>query len=186
MKNYFHSSRLDREPGLRHGVVRANNGDRNDGNSALHRKIERAFFEGEELAVEGALAFNVNGHVESLIDDQLGGAHGFDAGVAIATIDGDERSHAHGAAEDWDFEQFFLHHHRSALGNQRDLNWRVEVRDVIGHEDVAARVVELVESDRFDAHAGDPYAGPSTPHEEAIQDAHVTHDEGCGESDDRR
>ena len=65
-----------------------------------------------------------------------------------------------------------------APGDQRDLDGRVEVRNVIAHEDVAAGVVELIEADGFDAHAGDPDAGRGAPHEEAIENADIAHDEG--------
>ena len=66
------------------------------------------------------------------------------------------------------------------------MNGRVQVRNVIGHEDVAAGMIEPIEADGFNAYAGDPHAGPGTPHEEAVQNTHVTHDEARGETDERR
>ena len=165
--------------------MRAHNRHGNHRHAAFDGQIERAFLERQQFAVEGALPFDVDGHVESLVDDRLGGANGLDAGIAIAAIDGNERSHAHGAPEDRHLEQFFLHHHRCALRDERNLDRRIEVRNVIRHEDVAAGVVEAIESDGFDAHAGDPDAGPGAPHKEAIEHADVAHDEGRGKTDQR-
>lgn len=186
VKNYFYQAGLDGESGLRHGVVRTDNRHRDHGNAAFHREIEGSLFEGEQLAIERAVAFDVDDHIEAVIDDGFGGAHGLDAGVAIPAVDGNHVSHAHGTAEDRGLEQFFFHHSRGALGDQRDLNRRVEIRDVVRHEDEAASVVEAIESDGLDADTGDPYAGAGAPHEETIKNADVSHDERRGEADDRR
>ncbi len=58
---------------------------------AFFGEIERAAFEGEQAAIEGALPFHVGGEVESAIEDLAGFADGGDAGIAILAVDGDER-----------------------------------------------------------------------------------------------
>src|ERR1700722_13358740 len=143
MKNHRHLSRPDRESCLRHGVMRTHYCYRNYGNSTLHSQIEWTLLERQQLAVKRTPAFHVNGHIDALFhDDRLRRSHRFDAGLAIAAVDRHQRSHAHRAAENRNLEQLFLHHHRSAPRNQRDLNRRVKIRNVIGHENIAARVVE--------------------------------------------
>src|ERR1700741_5081996 len=52
MKNHFCPAWSDGEPRLRHGEMRPHDRDRNYRSPALHGQIERAFFEGEQLAVE--------------------------------------------------------------------------------------------------------------------------------------
>ena len=90
MENHFHQAGLDGESRFRHGVVRADDRHGNYRNAAFHRQIKRALFEGQKFAVERALAFHVDRHVESLLDHRLRGAHGFDAGVAIAAVHGNQ------------------------------------------------------------------------------------------------
>ena len=78
--------------------MRSNDRYGNHRNATFHRQVEWTLLERKQFAIERALSFYVDGHVQSLLDDCLGSTHGFDTGIAIAAIDGDERSHAHGAA----------------------------------------------------------------------------------------
>src|SRR5579864_17753 len=186
MEDYLDLRGLDGEPCFGHSVMRADNRHGNDWHSTLHREVERALLEREQLAVEGALTLDVDDHVEPLIDDSFGGANGFNARIAIAAVDGDERSHSHGSTENRRFEQFLLHHERRTPRNERNLDRRIEIRNVVGHEDVAAGVIETIEADGLDAHARNPYAGAGSPHKQPVEQADVAGDERPGKSDQRR
>ena len=94
-------------------------------------------------------------------------------------------SHPHGPAENRKLEQFFFHHDRSALGNQRDLNRGIKIRHVIRHEDIAAGVVESVKPDSLNAHTGNPHASPRAPHKKTIENPDITHDVAGGKADQR-
>src|ERR1700730_8251763 len=83
MKDHGYGPRLDGKSGFRHHVVRARDRDRYNGHSAFHRQIKWPLLERQQLAVEGALAFYKNRHVEALSYDFLRRPHGGDAGVAI-------------------------------------------------------------------------------------------------------
>ncbi len=185
MENYRCGSRLNGEAAFGHDVVRARNRDGNDGNSALEREIERAFLEGQQLAVERALAFDVDGHVNALVDDLLGGVDSVDASLAIAAVDGDERAKAHGASEDGRAKQLLLDQDRSAARDERNGDRWVEIGDVVRHEDVSARGVELVEADGCNVHAGEADAGNGSPGEHAVEEADVAGEEGPGKADER-
>ena len=99
MKNHGHGSGFDCEPALRHDVVRACNRDRDDRHSAGYCKIKWSLLEREQLAVEGALAFHIDGHIEALLRDLFRSLYGFDASIAIAAVDGHKGPHPHGAAK---------------------------------------------------------------------------------------
>ncbi len=58
-------------------------------------------------------------------------------------------------AENGNLEQFFFHHHRSSPRDQRQGDGRIEIRDVIRHEDVGSARDRFVEADRLHLHARD-------------------------------
>src|ERR1019366_10752743 len=114
-----HLARTNGKPRFWHAVFRPGNRDGHDRNVALFGEIERAFFEGQQLAIERTVTFDVDGHVNSLVDDSERVAYRRDPRIAIATVDRHERAERHDAAENWNLEQFFLHHHRRAARDQR-------------------------------------------------------------------
>lgn len=63
MKNYRGYSRLDGESSLGPNIVRADNRYWYHGNAAFHRQVERSLLEGQQFAVERAMAFDVNRHI---------------------------------------------------------------------------------------------------------------------------
>src|SRR5580692_4500491 len=131
MKFYRHCSRFDCESALRHHLVSTGDRNRHHRDSAFHREIERSFLEWQQLAVERALAFDIDRHVEALLHYLLGGAHRFDASVAIAAIDRHERSHPHRAAQDWIVEQFLFHHYGITLRDKWYRDGVIHIRYVI-------------------------------------------------------
>ena len=76
----------------------------NDWNSTLHCQVERAFLEGKKFAIEAPLPFDVDRHVEFLVDHRLRRADRLDTGVAISAVDRNQAAHAHGASENRNFE----------------------------------------------------------------------------------
>lgn len=186
MENYRRRSRLNGEATFGHDVVRAGDRDRDHRNSALEREIEWPFLEGQQFAVKRAFALDVDGHVDALIDNLFGGVDGFDAGLAIAAVNGDEHAEPHGASENGRAKELLLYQNRSAPRNQRNHNRWVEIGNVVRHEDVSARRVEVVEADRFDAHSGEADSGDGSPVEHAVEQADVAREEGPGKSDQCR
>src|SRR5208283_2095933 len=186
MKLHRYHAGLDGESSLGHHIARAGDGDRNYGHAAFHREIERALLKRQELAIEGTLAFHVDGHIQALLHNLFRGAHGFNAGVAIAAIDRDQRSHAHRLPQDRNPEQLFFHQHRRTLRDEGNGYRRVKIRYVVGHEDIGPRRVESVEADGSYADAAKAHAIPCPDHEHAIEEANVAGDKRPGESDQSR
>src|ERR1700733_4810194 len=186
MKNNLHHSRLDCEPTFRHGFMASHHGDGNERNAALHGQIEWPFFERQQLAIERALPFHVNNHVQALTYDLLRGPDRFNSRIPVTAIHGNQRSHAHRPAKNGIAKQFFLDHDGRTPRNQRNQDRRIEIGNVIRHEDVTLRGIECVESHGFDAHAGDADAIPRAPHKQAVEQTDVTGDEGPGKADGRR
>src|SRR5579863_4183629 len=183
VKNDGHGSRLDCELSLWHNRVCAHNRDRHNRNTAFHGEVERAFFKRQQLAVERSMAFDINRHVEPLLNHSFSSTYRFDSSIAIATIDRHERPHPHGVAENWNFEQLFFHHHRSALRDERSEDGRIQIRDVIRHKDVGARWIEFTESNGFYLYPGQPNTIPRPEHEHAVEQANVASNERPGKAD---
>ena len=60
---------------------------------------------------------------------------GFGGLDAVAALDRNEPGHAHGRAEDGDANQLFLEQGGAPAGQARNEHRRIEVGDVVGHED---------------------------------------------------
>ena len=84
MENDRDLARPDRVTAFRHDVVRADYRHRHYRDPALHCQVERAFFEGQEFAVERALPFHIDGHGHSVFHNSFGPANGFDEANSLA------------------------------------------------------------------------------------------------------
>src|SRR3954469_15231570 len=186
MENDRDLARLDRVAAFRHDVMRADYRHRHYRDPALHCQVERAFFEGQEFAVERALPFHIDGHGHSVFHNSFGPANGFDAGVAVGAIYWHELAHTHGASENGNFEEFLLDHDGSLPRNQRDFNRRVEIGNVVGHEDVALGMIKALQTDGLDADSGEPDSGTCSPHEQCIENFDAAGEESDGKSNQGR
>ena len=99
MEDHIHQPRLDGKSSLGHHVMRAHNRNRHHWHLTAFRQIKRAFLEGDQLAIERAVPFHINRHVDSLTDHFAGKLHRGDACLAVAAIDWNQRAHTHGFAE---------------------------------------------------------------------------------------
>ena len=99
VKDDADGSALDGEARLGHDVVRADNCNGNNWKVAFTRQIERAFFEWEQLAIEGAPAFDEDRHIDSLLQNGRRFAYGGNAGITVAAIDRHKGAQAHGFPE---------------------------------------------------------------------------------------
>src|ERR1035441_947460 len=78
-------------------------------------------------AIEPAVPFHIDGHVQSLLDGFDRVAHRRDARIAISPVDGHERSDQHDLAQNWNLEQSLLHHHLTPAPDQRPRDGRSQI-----------------------------------------------------------
>ena len=128
------------------------------------------------------MAFDIDGHVDALSQDRGGGAHRRDTGVPISAVYRNQRAYPHRFAQKRIVEQLLLRHNRSAPRNQRQHDRRIDVGHVVGHEDVSAFGIELVESDGLDPYPGEACPGPGGAHGDAVQEANVAGQESPGKA----
>src|SRR6185503_15252126 len=102
---------LHSESSFGHDIVCACNRHGYHRNLAGFGQIEGALFEGQELAVERASTFHEDGHVNSLVNNLLGGTHRGDSSLAVPAIDRHQRRNSHGAAQDGIVKEFVSGHH---------------------------------------------------------------------------
>src|ERR1700685_1478342 len=186
MKNNFNHTWLDRKSTLGHRFMASSHCHRDHRHAALHRQVKRTFLERQQFAVERALPFDVDDHVQPFLHHFPRGANGLDARLAVRTINRNERSQAHRPAEDGIAEQLLFNHDRRAPRNQRNQNRRIKIGNVIRHEYVTLRRIEFVESDGLHPHSSDADAAPCAPHEHAIEQANIAGDQCPGKADNAR
>jgi len=117
-----------------------------------------------------------------LPQDRGGSPYRRDTCIAISTINWNQRTDPHGFAQKRIVEQLLLRHHRSATRNQRQHDRWIDVRHVIGHENVSALGIELVESNGFDLYPGETRPGPGSPHRDTVEEANVAGEESPGKA----
>src|ERR1700733_601483 len=110
------------------------------------------------------MSFDVNRHVEPLMNYVRSGPDCRDSRFAVSTIHWDKRPESHKPCQYRNTEQFFFDHDRHAAWNQRHQDWRIDIRDMIGHEDISAGGVDLVQAHGPHLNSREPNPGPCAPH----------------------
>ena len=169
-----------------HGF-RSVNGNRNAGRAGGLGEKERAFLEGQHAAVGRARAFNKCGDVRALGEHALRfGDAALRVGAAAGAVDSDELALAEAGAEDGQIHERALHEGRGAAGNERDERGRVEIGDVVGHEDAGAVARNAVEALGVNAHAGEPATGGEHEARGLVERQHVARDPAPGNEENGR
>ena len=183
---------LDAEAVLGHHGFSAVDGDGDAGGAGFHGEVEGAFFEGEHAAGFGARAFNKRGDVDAFFEDAAGGGYALlrASGSAVAA-DGNELAELEAPAEDGNFHERLFDEGGGAARDVWKQGGRIEIGDVVGHEDaglVGGDEVEALSDDadaaEFVADADDGEGGVVERVDVAGEEGPGNGDDGCGDGED--
>src|SRR4051794_8574054 len=108
-----------------------------------------------------------------------------DGGVAVAAIDGNEIGQFERSPEYRDVEQFFLGKDGHASPEKRNDDGRVNIRNVVRHEDVGLIRVEALSADDAGANSREPNAATCAPHSELPKEIDSASDERVRKPNER-
>src|ERR1035437_4737786 len=157
MKDHMRRSRLDAQTAFTLNALRARDGNRNARRAGTHGQEEWAFFEGQHAAVRRACAFYKGGHVHTLGQYTAGSFYALlRVYWAASAVHGDEIALPEAGSQDRHVHQRAFHEGRGAPRNQRDQRGRVEIGNVVGHEDARAVAWNALAALDVKAHPGHP------------------------------
>jgi hypothetical protein len=107
-------------------------------------------------------------------------------GCVAAAVHGDELALLEAGAQDGQLHQRALHEGRGAPRNQRDQRGRVEIRDVVRHEDARPVSGHVLQTFHLEAHPG--HAATAGEHEARalVERQHVARQPAPGDKQKRR
>ena len=115
--------------------------------------MKRPLLKGQQSAVSRARSLWVNHHVQSLLQNRGCCIDALDRSFAVAAIDRHEIGQPHACAQDRHAKELLLHQHRTASRNAWDEHGRIEVGDMVRHEDVVLPWLQILQAAKHDLHS---------------------------------
>ena len=180
-------ARLDAQAPLSHHAFRSVNRDRDAGRGGFHCEVKGPLLEGQKTPIAGSRPFNKCGDVQTLLKHATGYANALDGAVCAAVaIYGNEIAELHRIAQHGNAHDGAFDKGRSAAGNARDEGRRVEIGDVIGHEDAGGVRRHVFRTARFNANAREAEPNADDCLRCVVEGSCIAGDYRPGNEDERR